>query len=221
MRTGSLSRAAVVLINEEVLRLDQETTLKLSDVPLDVEQPSLLDLATGAVQSFSRSPRKVNVDTSYMTLAIRGTEFIVRVEEGRSLLTVFEGEVLASNAQGEVPVPRGQSVVATPGQAPQPFLIARPRDAAQWSLFYPPIFSAPPGDAPDLGDAQRLAAGGDIAGALVALDQAAGWRQRCRRADLSCGAPAPGRPRRRGPHRDRCGAGGRSRTPPTRWRCGP
>lgn len=174
VRTGSLSRAAVVLINEEVLRLDQETTLKLSDVPLDVEQPSLLDLATGAVQSFSRSPRKVNVDTSYMTLAIRGTEFIVRVEEGRSLLTVFEGEVLASNAQGEVPVPRGQSVVATPGQAPQPFLIARPRDAAQWSLFYPPIFSAPPGDAPDLGDAQRLAAGGDIAGALAALDQAPG-----------------------------------------------
>ena len=92
-----------------------------------------------------------------MTLAIRGTEFVIRAEQDQSLLTVFEGEVLASNAQGEVPVPRGQSVVATPGQAPQPFLVARPRDAVQWSLFYPPIFSAPPGDAPDLETAQRLA----------------------------------------------------------------
>ena len=170
IRTGSLSRAAVVLINEEVLRLDEDTTLKLTDVPLDAQQPSLLDLAAGAVQSFSRAPRKVNVKTSYMTLAIRGTEFAVRAEPDRSLLTVFEGEVLASNEQGEVAVPRNQSVVATPGQPPQPFLIARPRDAVQWSLYYPPIFAAPPGAAPELADAQRLAAGGDIAGAVAALD---------------------------------------------------
>jgi tetratricopeptide (TPR) repeat protein len=170
IRTGSLSRAAVVLINEEVLRLDEDTTLKLTDVPLDAQQPSLLDLAAGAMQSFSRAPRKVNVKTSYMTLAIRGTEFAVRAEPDRSLLTVFEGEVLASNEQGEVAVPRNQSVVATPGQPPQPFLIARPRDAVQWSLYYPPIFAAPPGTAPELADAQRLAAGGDIAGAVAALD---------------------------------------------------
>ena len=82
--------------------------------------------------------------------------------------------MLASNDQGEVPVPRGQSVVATPGQPPRPFLVARPRDAVQWSLFYPPIFSAPPGNAPDLEAAQRLAAGNDIAGALAALDQLPG-----------------------------------------------
>ena len=170
IRTGALSRAAVVLINEEVLRLDEGTTLKLEDVPLDVEAPSLLDLAAGAVQSFSRSPRKVNVKTSYMTLAIRGTEFLVRAEPGRSLLTVLEGEVLASNEQGEVAVPRNQSVVATPGQAPQPFLIARPRDAVQWSLYYPPIFATPPGGEGEFAAAQRLAAGNDIAGAIQALD---------------------------------------------------
>ena len=37
-------------------------------------------------------------------------------------------------------------------------LVARPRDAVQWSLFYPPIFSAPPGDAPEPRDG--AAAGG-------------------------------------------------------------
>jgi tetratricopeptide (TPR) repeat protein len=150
----------VVLVNDEVLRLDQETMLNLKDVPLDTAQPTLLDLAFGAVQSFSRSPKKVNVNTSYMTLAIRGTEFVIRAEQEQSLLTVFEGEVLASNAQGELPVPSGQSAVARPGQAPQPYLVARPRDAVQWSLYYPPIFSAPPGDTPKLAALDRVPGGG-------------------------------------------------------------
>ena len=57
------------------------------------------------------------------------------------------------------------------GQAPKPYLVARPRDAVQWSLFYPPIFAAPPGDAPGLLEAQKLAAKGDVAGALAALDR--------------------------------------------------
>ena len=171
IRTGALSRAAVVLVNAEVLRLDQETTLSLKDVPLDAAQPTLLDLAFGAVQSFSRAPKKVNVNTSYMTLAIRGTEFVIRADKEQSRLTVFEGEVVASNAQGELAVPGGQSAVATAGQPPKPFLVARPRDAVQWSLFYPPIFSAPPGTAPDLEEARRLAAGGDVAGAVAALDK--------------------------------------------------
>ena len=71
-------------------------------------------------------------------------------------------------------MPGGQSAVARAGQAPQAYLVARPRDAVQWSLYYPPIFSAPPGDGPELAEAQRLAAAGDIAGALAALDRSPG-----------------------------------------------
>src|SRR5262249_30134827 len=61
---------------------------------------------------------------------------------------------------------------ASAGQAPQPYLIARPLDAAQWALYYPPILSAPTGDAPGLTEARQRAAIGDIAGALAALDKA-------------------------------------------------
>ena len=107
-----------------------------------------------------------------MTLAIRGTEFAVQADGDESRLTVLEGEVVASNAQGEVPVPAGSAAVARAGEAPQVALVARPRDAVQWSLYYPPIFSAPPGDAPELLEAQRLAAANDIAGALAALHRA-------------------------------------------------
>ena len=102
LRTGKLSRAAVALINDEVLRLDEGTTLRLADVPVEASQPSILDLAFGAVQSFSRSPRRVNVNTSYMTLAIRGTEFAIRADGQQSVLTVFEGEVLGQQCPGRV-----------------------------------------------------------------------------------------------------------------------
>ncbi|MFO1068753.1 MAG: FecR domain-containing protein [Geminicoccaceae bacterium] len=170
IRTGSMSRAAVVLLNDEVLRLDQDTTLKLEDVPVDVEKPSLLGLAAGAVQSFSRKPRKVNVDTAYMTLAIRGTEFVIRADADKSTLTVFEGEVVAANAKGEVAVPRGQAAVATADSAPQAFIVAKPRDAAQWSLYFPPIFSAPPAGGAAVDEARRLVAANDFAGAIGALE---------------------------------------------------
>ena len=180
VRTGALSRAALVLANAEVLRLDQETTLALAEVPLDGAQPTLLELAVGAVQSFSRAPKQVKVTTSYMTLAIRGTEFVVRAEAGRSLLTVLEGEVVASNAQGELAVPGGQSAVAAAGQAPRPYLLARPLDAAQWALYYPPILSAPAGGAGEAAggaaaetyEAARLLGAGQAEAARAVLERA-------------------------------------------------
>ncbi|HEX6015000.1 MAG TPA: FecR family protein, partial [Geminicoccaceae bacterium] len=137
VRTGDLSRAAIALVTDEILRLDQGTTLRLAEVPLEASEPSVLELVFGVFQSFSRSPRRVDVGTPHMTLAIRGTEFVVRADQGESVLTVTEGEVVASNAQGELAVPSGQSAVARPGQAPQPYLLVRPRDAVQWSLYYP------------------------------------------------------------------------------------
>ena len=59
VRTGALSRAALVLANAEVLRLDQETTLALAEVPLDGAQPTLLELAVGAGSRLSRGRARV------------------------------------------------------------------------------------------------------------------------------------------------------------------
>ena len=195
VRTGSLSRAALVLINDEVLRLDQDSTLKLEDVPLDAAQPTVLDLAFGAVQSFSRSPKKVNVNTSFMTLAIRGTEFEIRADDAQSRLTVLEGEVVASNAQGEVPVPSGSQAVARAGEAPQVSLVARPRDAVAVVALLPADLLGPTrreprvegGPAPCRRQRHRRCAGRARQGA-----GRAGGRHLPRRP------PAPGRPGRRG-----------------------
>jgi len=164
VRAGERSRATVALVNQAVLRIDQNTAMRLDNITGVAQERSTLSLFKGALQSFSRKPRGFEVNTPYLNGSIEGTEFVFRVEDDESILTVFEGTVVASNNQGSASVSGGESVAAKVGQAPQPRSVVRPRDAAQWSLYYPPI----------------LAAGGDEgAGISPALRQAA--------ADLSVG----------------------------------
>ena len=91
----------------------------------------------GAAYFFSRHPRALTINTPFVDAAVEGTEFLVRVEAERTLIIVFAGRVRASNPQGELTVANGESLVAEAGQAPSPYLVVRPRDAVQWTLFYP------------------------------------------------------------------------------------
>ena len=143
VRAGQRSRATVQLINQAVLRIDQNTAMRLDNITGKTEERSTLSLLKGAFQSFSRKPRGFEVNTPYLNGSIEGTEFVFRVKENESELTVFEGIVVASNNQGSVSVSGGESVAAAQGQAPQVRTVVRPRDAAQWSLYYPPVMAAP------------------------------------------------------------------------------
>jgi tetratricopeptide (TPR) repeat protein len=179
IRVGDRSRAAVALINDAVLRLDQNTTLRLLNVGEPEEEESFLDLVIGAFQSFSRKPRKLAVSTPYLNATIEGTEFVVRVAADSSEVIVFEGRVAAENDAGRLVLAQGESAVARAGQAPQARTLVKPRDAVQWALYYPPVLAAlgggtgqVPGDLPTpLAEALRLAGGGDVAGAFAALDR--------------------------------------------------
>jgi hypothetical protein len=143
IRVGEQSRAAIALINDAVLRIDENTTMRLVDiVEGEVEEErSLLDIIKGAIHSFSRKPRKLSINSPYLNGSIEGTEFVFRVTDEQSEITVFEGTVVAANDQGSVAVSGGEAASAGQGQAPQARTVVRPRDAAQWSLYYPPIFA--------------------------------------------------------------------------------
>ena len=154
VRAGERSRATVALVNQAVLRIDQNSAMRLDNISGVTEERSALSLLKGAFQSFSRKPRGFEVNTPYLNGSIEGTEFVFRVAEDESILTVFEGTVLASNAHGSASVSSGASVAAKAGQAPQPRTLVRPRDAAQWSLYYPPILAAG-GDRVGVGIPQR------------------------------------------------------------------
>lgn len=172
IRAAERSRAAVTLINQAVLRVDQSTTIRLINIKGKPEERSLLNLVQGAVQSFSRKPRKFDVNTPYLNGSIEGTEFVMRVAGKESILTVFEGVVKGTNEHGTASVASGQSVAAAAGKGPEPRTVVRPRDAAQWALYYPPVMSAPAASS-KFAAAAEAAGRGDVNGALTALDRVA------------------------------------------------
>ena len=171
IRTGANSRAAIQLVDDAVLRLDQNTILVLSDVAPEPEERSLLQLVFGAFQSFSRNPQTLQIDTPYINATIEGTEFALRVTDQESTLTVVEGVVVAANSLGSVSVASGGGVVASAGSAPRSVIVAHPRDAVVWGLYYPPALSVTDATGvPVLDEAVRLAAGNRPDSAIAMLE---------------------------------------------------
>lgn len=175
VRVGANSRAALRLVNDAVLRLDQNTTLRLVDIGAGAEERSLLDLVVGAFKSFSRAPRTMTVNTPYVNGMIEGTEFAMRVADAGTEVQVFEGKVRTANDAGEILLTHGQSARAAAGGAPQLDTIVRQNDAVQWTLYYPPLLAAPAtptasGNA-TLDAARAASAAGDPQGALALIAQ--------------------------------------------------
>lgn len=144
IRVKEQGRAAIALINESTLRLDQNTTVTFSQH--EKGKTSLIDLLTGIVHFFSRVPRTLKVATPFVNGTVEGTEFLVRVEKDGTFLSVFEGKVVATNEAGSIMLTGGQSAEAQAGKAPTIRVVARPRDAVQWTLYYPPVFPYRPED---------------------------------------------------------------------------
>lgn len=137
IRVGDKSRADVALVNQPVLRLDQNTNITL--VGLKEGRASLIQLASGAMHFFSRLPRNLEINTAFVNAGVEGTEGLVQVEADRTIVTIFEGKVLAANAAGSLTLTDGLSAVAEKGKPPVLRTVVRPRDAVQWALYYPPV----------------------------------------------------------------------------------
>jgi tetratricopeptide (TPR) repeat protein len=145
VQVGERSRADLALINQPVVRLDQNTTISLGGI---VEQRSWLDLIRGALYFFSRLPRNLEVRTSFVNAGVEGTEGLIVVESNRTLITIFEGTVLASNPSGSLTLVGGQSAIAEQGKAPTSTVVVRPRDAVRWAIHYPPTLHFRPEEFP-------------------------------------------------------------------------
>lgn len=167
VRVGANSRAALHLVNDAVLRLDQNTTLRLVDIGAGAEQRSLLDLVFGAFKSFSRAPRTMTVNTPYVNGMIEGTEFAMRVAAADTQVQVFEGKVRTANEAGEILLTRGQSASAQAGVAPQLDTRVVQNDAVQWTLYYPPLLAS-------IGGARGPAASGNVTQDAAMASVAAG-----------------------------------------------
>ncbi len=139
VRVGERSRAAIQLINDAVLRLSENTTLRLLNVAGNEQERSLLDVVKGTLKSFIRKPRTLTVNTPYLNGLIEGTEFQVTVTEEISSILVLEGQILAQNDKGNLRIVPGEKAEAGAGEAPAKVLVVKPRDAVQWAIHVPTL----------------------------------------------------------------------------------
>jgi tetratricopeptide (TPR) repeat protein len=137
IRVGERSRADLQLLNQSVLRLNANSSLTV-EAPKE-KTTGVVDLLRGAVHFLSRGPNSLEVKTPFTVAGVRGTEFLIDLEPKAALVTVFEGTVVAENAAGSLTLHGGQSAIAEAGKAPVMRIVVRPRDAVQWTLYYPPV----------------------------------------------------------------------------------
>ncbi len=151
LRTGVRSRATVRLSNLTVLRVNELTTFQIQP-PTAPGKHSLLDLRSGSVYFLSRErPTEMEFRTPLASGAIRGTEFHLAVaENGRSVVTLIDGEIALSNAQGPLDLTSGEQAIVEPGKAPAKTAVIETINIIQWCLYYPAVL--------DLGELELTAA---------------------------------------------------------------
>ena len=141
LRTREQSRAALRLRDRSLFRLGELSELTV-DAPSDSQSSPAVNLLRGVLMFFHRgNPKDVQFRTGSVSAAIRGTEFHVEVTDtGRTVFTLFDGEVALSNPQGELRLLSGEQASVDPGQAPVKTAMLVPRhDLIQWCLYYPGV----------------------------------------------------------------------------------
>lgn len=117
VRVGASSRAALLLPNETMLRLNQKTTVMISS--LEDRQHALIDLLLGAIHVITRTPQPFRVKTPFVNANIEGTEFAISLDAGAATIAVVEGRVALDNPYGRIVLGGGEAGVAATGQAPK------------------------------------------------------------------------------------------------------
>src|SRR4051794_4546875 len=156
LRTAVRSRAALVILPEKFVRVDQSSTLSVSidgeetvvEFLQTGDQSAQLDGAScGAGYFITRFPRKFKVRTRYLNASVEGTEFLVGAACTATQVAVFEGKVRAEQptaSSANFLLTPGQTVTRGPNETPAVKVLVKPADAVQWALFYPPLTAADP-----------------------------------------------------------------------------
>lgn len=137
LRTGEFSRAALALPDETVTRLDQNTVITFQP-PTDGKK-TWLEIVEGVLHIITRDRQALRVIMPFADAGIEGTEFLVTVSPSAASILVFEGQVVMQSAAGSATAASGEQVSAGPGTPPVVTAVARPRDAVQWTLYFPPV----------------------------------------------------------------------------------
>ena len=140
IRTGEDSRATVRLSDLTVLRMDENSEDEIES-PQVAGGKATLNIQQGSTYFFSREKsREFRVQTPAANGAIRGTEFVVTVgANGKTTVTMLDGELELFNAQGSVLIHNGEQANAEPGRKPTKTAVIEAINVIQWCLYYPGV----------------------------------------------------------------------------------
>ncbi len=139
IRTDQHSRATLLFKNESRATLNQNTTLTF--IAQEKESTTwYINLFEGGAFFRSRQPQRLNIHTPFINAVHEGTEFLVTVDSQQTQISVFDGQVAATNQMGKILIKKGYTGIAQKDLPPSvQALKIRPEDAVQWTLYYPPI----------------------------------------------------------------------------------
>ena len=125
-----------------MIRLDQLSVLRLPE-RVSPTRRFVINLLRGAAYFFHRErPVETDFETPLVSGAIRGTEFNLAVaDNGRTVVTLLDGEVQLSNAQGGLNLRTGEEAVVEPGAAPSKTAVINAVNVIQWCLYYPGVLA--------------------------------------------------------------------------------
>jgi len=146
VRTGAGSRAAILLSSGTQIKLNAQSQLELKRPAPPPE--GFIPTASQTLQNILRllsgqiwvrnSGEPLEIQTVPATATIRGTEFTLALgPQDSARLAVLNGLVEFGNPQGNVLVAANEQADVRLGEAPRKTVLLNPRDAVQWSLYYP------------------------------------------------------------------------------------
>jgi tetratricopeptide (TPR) repeat protein len=156
VKTGPLSRAAILCTDESQVKVNENSILILKHVlpsprlrmgeaapAAEKGASSIYQVPQGEIWLRNKNDKfRFEMETPAATATIRGTEFNLLVKpDGATSVTLLEGNLCLINPQGEVCLVPGEEGSARPGEVPAKRLLVQPADAVQWVLYYPGIFS--------------------------------------------------------------------------------
>jgi tetratricopeptide (TPR) repeat protein len=147
------SRAALFISAETLVRLDQNSTVRISQSETEtiveflkgtgpISRALLAPEQCGAGYFITRYPKRFRVITPFANGVVEGTEFLVALRCESTEISVFEGKLRVEQAIGgrqAFSLTSGQSFSVGPNQPAAVKLLVKPADAVQWVLYYPPL----------------------------------------------------------------------------------
>ncbi len=180
LRTLATGRATLRWSDNSTVRLPP-----LADFQVEAPQgPKAvgLTLLKGLLYFFHRDgPTEARFHTRTASAAIRGTEFALEFHEpeGRTVVTVLDGEVLLANTavaaaadRGYIQLESGEQGTVVPGSAPRKTAVLEAINVIQWCLYYPGVLEPDelelsPAEKQALAESLQAYRSGDLTGALA------------------------------------------------------